>query len=222
MLMLDQTDRLILYIVCNLTTGARDLLLEGDGVMTTMLAKLLFLVDVWAMQSFGSQATDFSYIRYKFGPYPLAQFDERLEGLKEWGLSRTEKETIEDGRRYRIYRCRLKTEVELPSNIKLLADEVMTTFATQRLDDVLAHVYSLDFVRKAAFGAPIELESLKPRQDALTRVLSLFKDGLSEPVSKEHNEAVEQAQGETSNENIEMARGMREKQQKAFRLKQAP
>ena len=103
---LDQTDRLILYLVDSLTRGVPHLLIEGGGVLTTMLAKLLFLVDVWSIQASGSQITDFRYIRYKHGPYPLRQFEERLESLTSWDLYAIPQTRMEDGRSYRVYRLK--------------------------------------------------------------------------------------------------------------------
>ena len=219
---LDQTQRLILYLVINLTKGVPHLLVQSGGVLTTMLAKLLFLIDVWSAEIDGSQVTDFRYIRYKFGPYPLAQFEERLEKLQEWGLYPIGKVSIEEGKRYRIYRLDRKPEVslDLPSRVKLLADEIMTTFATQKLDDVLSHVYSLDFVRKTPFGEPIDLELLRKKADVLSGALNLFGRDLGTPLPEEHRNAVEQARKEGSNENVEMARAMTEKQRKAFQFKQ--
>jgi hypothetical protein len=218
---LDPTDQLILYLVRSLTEGSPDLLLEGGGVLTTMLAKLLFLLDVWSMEAFGFQATDFRYIRYMYGPYPLTQFEERLENLKNSGLRPVSGVSLE-GKLYRIYRLDLdpKVRISLEPKNKLLADEVMTTFATQKLEEVLEHVYSLEVVRKTRFGEPIDLELLKPTDDALTQALRIFRHDLDTPLSAEHSEVVEQAEKESSNENIEMARLMIEKQRRAFRFKE--
>ena len=220
---LDQTDRLILYLVKNLTEGMPHLLVESGGVLTTMLAKLLFLVDVSSMETSGNQATHFRYIRYKHGPYPIAQFEKRLDSLRWLGLQPLPKVTIEDERPYRIYRLteKLKVSLDLPPSVKLLADEVMITFANQPLKDVLEYVYSLDFVRNVHFGQEIDLRTLQPREDdILTRVLASFQRELSCPLSKEHLAALEQVKQEPSNENIELARTMFGKQRKAFQLKQ--
>jgi len=217
----DQTDQLILYLVKNLTKGVPQLLLEGGGVLTTMLAKLLFLIDVWSMQTAGSQATDFRYVRYKFGPYPLAQFQERLERLEPWGLYATPNVSIEEGKPYRIYRLTKGHEarLDLSPAIKLLADEVMTTFANQTLGQVLIHVYGLECVQNTAFGEAIDLESLRPKQDILQKVLRVFRDDLSAGLSEQHEAVLKEANKEASNENVELARAMAEKQRRAFRLK---
>lgn len=219
---LDPTDEVILYFVRKLTEGAPDLLLEGGGVLTTMLAKLLFLLDVWSLEAFGFQATDFRYIRYKYGPYPLTQFEERLEELRDWGIYPTSNVSVLEGRTYRVYRLGRPSMavINVPAGTRLLADEVMTTFATQKLEDVLAYVYSLDFVRKTPFGAAIDLETLMPKDDPLTQALRIFKQELSSPLPTEHYGVLEQANRETSNENIEMARAMIEKQRRAFRLRE--
>lgn len=219
---LDQTDRLILYLVDSLTRGVPDLLIEGGGVLTTMLAKLLFLVDVWSVQASGSQVTDFRYIRYKHGPYPLTQFEERLDNLAPRGIYATPHVRIEDGRKYRIYRLmeHTKTAIDLSPQVRLLAEEVMTTFANQKLEDVLEHVYSLDVVRRVPFGAEIYLQPLAPKiEDAVTQATRLFKTELAEPVPSEHIQALEEASKEASNENVKTALAMRKKQRSAFRLK---
>lgn len=220
---LDQTDQLILYLVTNLTKGVPHLLVESSGVLTTMLAKLLFLVDVRSMQTSGSQATNFRYIRYKYGPYPLAQFEERLEELQSWGLHAIPKVSVIEDRPYRIYRLqeKRKAQLHLVPSIQLLADEVMTTFANQKLEDVLTYVYSLDFVRNVPFGGEIDLRLLRPEEgDALTRVVTAFRLELSSSLSPEHIAALALARREASNENIELARAMIEKQRRAFRRKE--
>jgi hypothetical protein len=219
----DQTDRLILYLVGKLTKGVPHLLVEGGGVLTTMLAKLLFLVDVWSMQVSGSQATNFRYVRYKHGPYPLTQFEERLGLLEKQGLRPMPKESIVDGKQYRIYRLSKepKLSLELSPQVQLLADEVMTTFANRKLEDVLRYVYTLPFVRDVPFGEQINLQVLKPTEDALTQVFKLWGADLGAPIPKDHLSALELALKETSNENIQLAQAMKEKQRKAFRLKES-
>jgi len=188
-----------------------------------MLAKLLFLADVWAMQAYGIRATDLCYIRYKYGPYPLIEFDQRLERLKSCGLQVVPKFTVVDGKKYRIYRLPgpLSRSVELPDKMMLIADEVITTFANEKLEDVLSHVYSLPFVKSAAFEALINLEPLRTREDLLDKALTKFRAEISKPVSAEHLSAMKEAKRDLTNENIELAETMKEKQSQAFRFKQS-
>lgn len=219
---LDLTDRLILYLVKNLTEGSPDLLLKGGGVITTMLAKLLFLIDVWSMETNSAQITDFRYIRYKHGPYPVSQFEDRMERLGPWGLNAVGQVSQDGEKHYRVYRLADPTQTlpGLPDYVQLLADGVMSNFANQKLADVLAHVYALPFIRRASFGKEIDLGQLKPKgNNLLDEIAVALGEELERPLSAEHLAVLKQDQSAATTDNNETARAMRLKQRKAFRQK---
>lgn len=223
--MFDNTDHLIMYLVDRMEKGDRDLGLKPNrGVLTTALAKLLFLVDVLAVQATSKKVTDLQYIRYKFGPYPLVQFEERLSNLEGRELVRQPGVSIE-GNVYGVFRLgqRPRFRPTLTGMIRLVADEVLTEFGNQRLDEILEHVYSLDVVRRCAFGDLIPLESLGPvgvgEGDLVSKVAKFFSNALLAPLPEAHLNALREAAREETNENIRIADAMRDQQRQAFQRK---
>ncbi len=221
----DIIDHLILYLVDRMQKGDRTLgMRQNQGVLTTTLAKLLFLVDVLTVQASGKRVTDFQYIRYRFGPYPLAQFEERLSKLEGWELTRQPGISTE-GKVYRVFRLGGRPRFRptlITGQIRLFADEVLTEFGEQRLDEILEHVYSLPIMYRCKFGDPIPLESLQPvktDEDLVSMIAKVFSNSLLAPLPEAHLVSLREAAQEETNENVQIAERMREQQRQAFRRK---
>ena len=108
----------------------------------------------------------------------------------------------------------------ITGQVRLFADEVLTEFGEQRLDKILAHVYSLPIVYRCKFGDAIPLESLQPvktDEDLVSRIAKAFSSSLMAPLPGTHLVSLKEAAQEETNENVQIAERMREQQRQAFR-----
>jgi len=190
----DQTDHIIAYLVSKMAPPS-----SRKKILTISLAKLLFLVDYEHFKARGSQATDLTYVWYKYGPYPLTDFEPRLKKLEGYEITRLPMDREIDGRPYNLF-C---------------------AGAHPRFAPLMQYVYSLDIVKGLQFGEAIDFGQLAKTEDEvfLETVARAFEQELAHPLSPEHMKVVQEALSEPTNENIETAKKMLVRQRHAFLLK---
>jgi uncharacterized protein YwgA len=113
----------------------------------TKLMKLLFLIDRELHQRFG--ATVFRWKMYKYGPFSREVLD-ILDDMEIYGsvVAKVTDDAI-------IYELASTAPVELPQEVKEVADQILETWAHESLDDLLTYVYNLEEVKKAWPGKPL-------------------------------------------------------------------
>lgn len=209
----DQTDHLISTILRKLAPRV-----GKKGVLTIFLAKLLFLIDCEYFRLKGTQATDFRYTWYKHGPYPPVAFEERLEKLEGYEIARLPMTRVVDGRPYALFYAgsqpRFEPHLEEPLNG--IANRLIEIFKDADWEILLQYVYNLDIVKGLEFGMLIDFGGLPTMKTAdeelLAAVATAFETELAQPLSKEHMNVIKDALREPTNENIEMARRMLNRQ----------
>lgn len=217
----DQTDHLISYLVSKVAPYTD---MHRKGILTVSLAKLLFLIDYEHFKATGRQASNLTYIWYKHGPYPLTDFEPRLAKLEEHEIVRLPMERVIDGRPYSLFYAgeRPRFTPSLPGSVKEIADKVVFIFGEASQETLLEYVYSLEIVKGLELMQPIDFThaftKLEVDEVLLNAVLKEFKGELTQPLSPEHTEAIQQALKEPTNENIETAKQMLARQRAAFRL----
>ena len=213
----DQTDHIIAYLVNKLAPHG-----SKRKVLTISLAKLLFLVDYEHFKATGSQATDLTYIWYKHGPYPLADFEPRLKKLEGYEIARLPMSREIDGRPYNLFCAgahpRFAPHLEEP--VRDIVDRLAEIFRDASWETLLQYVYSLDIVKELQFGDTIDFGQLVKTEDEvfLETVAHTFEQELARPLSPEHMKVVQEALNEPTNENVETARKMLARQRDAFLL----
>lgn len=216
----DLTDNLIVYLVKQLAPRRK----PGSGILTIVLAKLLFLVDYEYFKQTGTQATAIRYSWYRHGPYSLQDFEPRLKLLEGQEIIRLPMTREVDGRPYNLFKEGPKPRFspELPIDIKKQADRVMYIFGQSSWQDILSYVYSLGFAKDMKLGQSIEFNNIlkpaSPDEAFMSSIADTFRGELVQPLSSAHMQVIEQALKEPTNENIENARRMLLHQKRAFKL----
>lgn len=214
----DQTDHIIVSLLNKLAPH-----IGRRGILTIFLAKLLFLVDYEHFKATGRQASDFRYVWYKHGPYPLVDFEERLQKLDGYEIVRLPMTRDVDGRPYNLFyagTCPRFTP-HLYKPLSSIVDRVTEIFKDAIWETLLQYVYSLEIVRGLESGDAIDFSRVAVKTEDeifLEKVASAFKEELSQPLSVEHIKAVQLALSEPTNENIETAKRMLARQHAASRL----
>ena len=214
----DQTDHIIAYLVSKMApSGSR------KRILTISLAKLLFLVDYEHFKAGGSQATDLTYVWYKYGPYPLTDFERRWTKLEDYEITRLPMGREIDGRPYNLFcaGAHPRFAPRLEEHLRDTVDRVAEIFKDAPWETLLQYVYSLDIVKGLQFGEAIDFGQLAKAEDEvfLETVARAFKQELAHPLSPEHMKVVQEALSEPTNENVETARKMLARQRHAFLLK---
>jgi len=121
--------------------------LRRGPMVRTKLMKLLFLIDRELYQRFG--ATVFRWKMYKYGPFSREVLDV-LDDMEVYGsvVAKVTDDAI-------IYELASTAPVELPQEVKEVADQIIAVWARRSLDDLLTYVYNLEEVKKAWPGKPL-------------------------------------------------------------------
>lgn len=214
----DRTDHIIVSLVKRLAPRA-----GGKGVLTIFLAKLLFLLDYEYFKIAGSQATDFRYIWYKHGPYPLVDFEERLQKLEGYEVARLPMTRVVDERPYNLFYAGTHPRFtpHLDESISSIVDRVTEIFKDATWETLLQYVYSLDVVRGLEFGEAVDFGRIAVKTEDeifLNAIADAFAQELAQPLSAEHMSAIQHALNEPTNENIETAKRMLARQRAASRF----
>ncbi|MFZ8810622.1 MAG: Panacea domain-containing protein [Pyrobaculum sp.] len=121
--------------------------LRRGPMARTKLMKLLFLIDGELYQRFG--ATVFRWKMYKYGPFSRKVLDV-LDDMEVYGsvVAKVTDDAI-------IYELASTAPVELPQEVREVADQILAVWAHKSLDDLLTYVYNLEEVKKAWPGKPL-------------------------------------------------------------------
>jgi hypothetical protein len=121
--------------------------LRREPVARTKPIKLLFLIDGELYQRFG--ATVFRWKMYKYGPFSREVLDV-LDDMEVYGsvVAKVTDDAI-------IYELASTAPAELPQGVRVVADQILETWAHKSLDDLLTYVYNLEEVKKAWPGKPL-------------------------------------------------------------------
>lgn len=216
----DQTDRIIAYLVTKLAPPG-----SKRKTLTISLAKLLFLVDYEHFKATGSQATDLTYIWYKYGPYPLTDFEPRLTKLEGYEITRLPMSREIDGRPYHLFCAGAHPRFApyLGESVRDTVDRIIEIFRDTSWEILLQYVYSLDIVKELQFGDAIDFRQLAKTEDEvfLETVARTFEQQLARSLGPEHMKVVQDALSKPTNENIETARKMLARQRDAFLLQRS-
>lgn len=214
----DQTDHIIVSLLNKLAphVGSR-------GILTIFLAKLLFLIDYEYFKATGRQATDFRYVWYKHGPYPLIDFEERLQKLDGFEIIRLPMTREVDGRPYNLFYAgtRPRFTPHLDKSISSIVDRTTEIFKDANWETLRQYVYSIDVVRGLQFDEVVDFNRIRGKTEDevfLEKIASAFREELTQPLSVEHIRAIQRALSEPTNENIETAKRMLARQRAASRL----
>lgn len=210
----DQTDHVIVSLIKKLAPR-----LGEKGVLTISLDKLLFLIDYEHFKVTGKQATDFRYIWYKYGPYPIVDFEPRLQKLEGYEIARVKKARVIDDRPYDLFYFGENPRFTplLGGPLNSILNNIVDIFGDADWKTLLEYVYNLDIVRGLEFKQSIDFSVQMRTVDEifLEKVAKAFEEELKQPLSVEHFNAIERALKEPTNENIETARQMLVAQHKA-------
>lgn len=134
---------LVLYVV------SRHVSRTGFGIGRIRLMKLLFLVDYLYSKRFGRKLTSTEWRMWLFGPFSREVLDalDELELSGELAVERTE--------RGGVFYYAVAKPPRLGESIEKLVDEVIRTYGTKPLEELLEEVYSIDVVRDAGLGDKI-------------------------------------------------------------------
>jgi hypothetical protein len=203
----DQTDHVIVSLIKKLAPSVSE-----KGILTISLDKLLFLIDYEHFKATGKQATDFRYIWYRYGPYPIVDFEPRLEKLEGYEIARVRKARVIDERPYDLFYFgeNPRFTPRLGSPLSSILSNIVDIFSDADWKILLEYVYNLDIVRGLEFGQPIDFGVQMRTVDEifLEKVANAFKEELNQPLGVEHFNAIDRALKEPTNENIETARRM--------------
>jgi len=121
--------------------------LRRGPMARTKLMKLLFLIDRELYRRYG--ATVFRWKMYKYGPFSREVLDV-LDDMEVYGsvVAKVTDDAI-------IYELASTAPVELPQEVKEMADQILEAWAHRSLDDLLTYVYNLEEVKKAWPGKPL-------------------------------------------------------------------
>jgi len=121
--------------------------LRRGPMARTKLMKLLFLIDRELYRRFG--ATVFHWKMYKYGPFSREVLDV-LDDMEVYGsvVAKVTDDAI-------IYELASTAPVELPQEVKEVADQILEMWAHKSLDDLLKYVYNLDDVKETWPGKPL-------------------------------------------------------------------
>jgi len=121
--------------------------LRHGPMARTKLMKLLFLIDRELHRRFGS--TVFRWKMYKYGPFSREVLDV-LDDMEVYGsvVAKVTDDAI-------IYELASTAPVELPQEVKEVADQILETWAHKSLDDLLTYAYNLEEVKKTWPGKPL-------------------------------------------------------------------
>ena len=121
--------------------------LRRGPMARTKLMKLLFLIDRELYQRLGS--TVFRWKMYKYGPFSREVLDvpDDME-IDGFVVAKVADDAI-------IYELSSTAPVELPQEVKEVADQILETWAHKSLDDLLTHAYNLEEVKKTWPGKPL-------------------------------------------------------------------
>jgi len=121
--------------------------LRRGPMARTKLMKLLFLIDRELYQRFG--ATVFRWKMYKYGPFSREVLDV-LDDMDVYGsvVAKVTDDAI-------IYELASTAPVELPQEVKEVADKILETWAYKSLDYLLTYVYNLEEVKKTWLEKPL-------------------------------------------------------------------
>lgn len=146
---------IILYIIQRL-----------DGILgKTHLQKLLFLINLRAYKRFKNPLLKLEFEKYKYGPFSY-QVDHYIDSLETKNLIRSKETTYNGDKKYVRYYCSskfsnikeyLSENIELNSKEITLLDEVIDSYGSISLRDLLDIVYSLPSVKKTEYCQPIEV-----------------------------------------------------------------
>jgi hypothetical protein len=109
--------------------------------------KLLLLNQRELQRKFG--ATAFRWKMYKYGPFSREVLDV-LDDMEVYGsvVAKVTDDAI-------IYELASTAPVELPQEVKEVADQILETWAHKSLDDLLKYVYNLEEVKETWPGKPL-------------------------------------------------------------------
>ena len=139
---------------------------ELDGILgKTHLQKLLFLINLRAYKKFKIPLLKLEFEKYKFGPFSY-QVDHYINNLKTKKYIHSEETTYNGGKKYVRYYCSkkfanikeyLSENIELNSKKIALLDEVIDSYGSISLRDLLDIVYNLPSVKETEYCQPIEV-----------------------------------------------------------------
>ena len=137
-----------------------------DGILgKTHLQKLLFLINLRAYMKFKKPLLKLEFEKYKYGPFSY-QVDHYIDNLETKNLIRSKENTYSGDKKYVRYYCSkkfvdikeyLSENIELNSKEIALLDEVIDSYGSISLRDLLDIVYSLPSVKKTEYCQPIEV-----------------------------------------------------------------
>lgn len=214
----DTIDHLITYLVAKLAPRV-----SGKGVLTISLAKLLFLADYEYFKAIGKPATNLRYIWYKYGPYPLTDFEPRLAKLEDYEIIKAPMTRVIDERPYNLFYQGPHPRFTpfLDPQLKQIVDRLIEIFADAPWEALLQYVYSLEIVKGLQSGETIEFGRIAVKTEDetfLDTVADAFREELVKPLSQEHYRVIQKALKEPTNENIENAKRMLPLQRRASRV----
>lgn len=144
---------IILYIIYKL-----------NGILgKTHLQKLLFLLNIRAFKRFKKPIVDLQFDKYKYGPFSY-QVDEYIDHLENKKLINSKELIYNKEKKYIRYYCseNLPNIKELLlDNIEpretMVLDEVIESYGSVSLRDLLDIVYRLPLVKNAKYCQPLEV-----------------------------------------------------------------
>ena len=218
----DQTDHLIVYLISKLPPYIDK---QHGGILTFQLAKLLFLIDYEYFKVTGKQASNLKYVWYKYGPYPLTDFEPRIQKLEGFEIVRLPMTREIDGRSYNLFYKGSNPRFKplLTEQVKLIVDKQIFIFGEVPWEILRQYVYSIDILQGLKLKQPIDFTKIslletKPEDDFLKAIARAFKEELELPLSDEHLTTVKESIDESTNDNVETAKRMLARQRLAYRL----
>jgi len=138
-----------------------ELLRKAGSLTKTKLVKMLFLIDLDYYNKKKKKLSNFTYIRYFYGPYPK-EIETILSYLNALGIITYETRLSSAGKTYYLISINTNDRVKklglqdsLNTEEKFIIEKIAKDYSTKNLDDILKQVYELDEVKNKPFGETI-------------------------------------------------------------------
>lgn len=138
-----------------------ELLRKAGSLTKTKLVKILFLIDLDYYKKKHKKLSNFTYIRYFYGPYPK-EIEQILGYLNALGIINYEAHISFEGQTYYLISVnnndkfkKLKLHQSLDSEAKELIKKIAEKYSKKSLDYILEQVYDLNEVKSKSFGEKI-------------------------------------------------------------------